>query len=315
MIPAESFPIVMVLVTVAITCAGPGVFLMLRKQTLIADAISHVILLGIVVAYLIVRDLESPWLVLGATLSGILTVWLVETLQRSRHVSSDMAIGIIFPALFALGTLLATRYLRNTHLDVDRVLLGSAELAPLDTVAIGSVTLPRSLVPLALLAVANTVVGYCAFRPLLLTTFDPALAQVLGLRPYRWHMLLMLSLSLTIVLAFDAVGPVLVVAFLAIPAAIGTLLVHRLAPLLLVSTIVAALASGLGAWVAIRQDWNCAGTCTTTLALGFLLAWLLAPEQGVVPGWRRRRRQRAAWLERLSSGSAMPTESPDVPAR
>ena len=118
------FEVILVLASVGAACAVPGVFLVLRRVALVADAISHVLLFGIVLAYFVTRDLASPWLFFGATASGVLTVALVELLRRSDRVAEDAAIGLVFPALFAIGTLLASMFLRSTHLDVDSVLMG-----------------------------------------------------------------------------------------------------------------------------------------------------------------------------------------------
>src|SRR5690349_22739512 len=95
--------ITLVLVTVAAACAVPGTFLVLRRMSLVSDAVGHVLLLGIVLAYFAVRDPDSPWLLVGAALGGLLTVALVEALQRTKLVKADAAIGLVFPALFALG--------------------------------------------------------------------------------------------------------------------------------------------------------------------------------------------------------------------
>src|SRR4051812_18218306 len=115
--------LILVLAVVAAACAVPGVFLVLRRMALGSDAIGHVLLLGIVLAYFATRDLDSPWLLVGAAVAGLVTVALVELLQRTKLVKADAAIGLVFPALFALGVLLVSVKARNIHLDVDAVLL------------------------------------------------------------------------------------------------------------------------------------------------------------------------------------------------
>jgi hypothetical protein len=178
----ESMLLVM---AVAAACAVPGVFLVLRRLALVGDAISHVLLFGIVIAYFVVKDLQSPWLMVGAAASGVLTVALVEALQRTRLVHGDTAIGLVFPALFALGTLLASMYLRGTHLDVDRVLLGSAEYASrTEPVIVGNSYFGRK--PTLIMAgvfLFNVILTVLLYKELKLTTFDPALAATLGFLP------------------------------------------------------------------------------------------------------------------------------------
>jgi manganese/zinc/iron transport system permease protein len=140
-LPFEPFQIdtAATVAAVSAACAVPGVFLVLRRVVMVADAISHVLLLGIVLAYFAVGDLRSPWLLAGAAATGVATVVLVELVQRTRVVKEDAAIGLVFPALFSLGVILATLYTRNVHLDADSVLLGQAEFASYNRLAVGGV--------------------------------------------------------------------------------------------------------------------------------------------------------------------------------
>lgn len=280
--------VVLVLVVVAAACALPGTFLVLRRMSLVSDAVSHVLLFGVVVMYFSVRDVGSPWLRLGAAASGVLTVALVELLQRTKLVREDAAIGLVFPALFALGVLLASMFLRNTHLDVDAVLLGQPELATESGLwVIGSV--------LAL----NVALLVLLFKELKLTTFDPALAASLGFRPAVMHYGLMTVVSVTAVAAFDVVGPVLVVGLFVIPAATAFLLTDRLAVMVALAAAVGAFAAASGTWAAFRLDTNIAGTVTTVLGLLFAAAFLAAPGRGLVAQMARRVRQRRAFFETM----------------
>jgi manganese/zinc/iron transport system permease protein len=282
---------------VAAACAVPGVFLLLRRMALVADAISHVLLFGIVAAYLVVRDLNSPWLMAGAAASGVLTVALVEALQRTKLVKEDAAIGLVFPALFALGAILATTYTRDVHLDADSVLLGNPEFATQDRVRVGRWEVPRAAVVVGGMLLATSVVVGLLFKELKLTTFDPALAAALGFRPGLVHYALMTAVALTVVAAFDAVGPVLVVAFLVVPPAAAYLLTDRLSTMLGMSVLFAVVGSAAGVAVALRFDTNIAGTAATLLGGFFGLVWLLAPGRGLIAGWVRQWRQRRAFLE------------------
>jgi manganese/zinc/iron transport system permease protein len=288
-----------VMAVVAAACAVPGVFLLLRRMALVADAISHVLLFGIVAAYLVVRDLSSPWLMAGAVASGVLTVALVEALQRSRLVKEDAAIGLVFPALFSLGTILATMYTRDVHLDADSVLLGHPEFAPFDRIELAGRSVPRAVVVVGGLFVVSLALVGGLFKELKLTTFDPALAAALGFRPGLVHYGLMTLVALTVVAAFDAVGPVLVVAFLVVPPSAAYLLTDRLAVLLGLSVLIAVGGSVAGVAVALQYDTNIAGTSATLLGAVFGLVWLLAPGRGLVAGWLRRWRNQRAFLETM----------------
>ena len=291
----------LVMAAVAAACAVPGVFLVLRRLAMTGDAIGHVLLLGIVLAYFVVRDLSSPWLLLGAAASGVAAVALVELLQRSKLVKQDAALGLVFPALFGLGVILATMYLRNTHLDGDAVLLGSAELAGLDRIEIGGVDLPHALVVMGGVFLFNAAAVAMFFKELKLGTFDPALAATLGFAPAAVHYGLMTAVSLTTVAAFDAVGPVLVVAFLVVPAATASLFTDRLGVLLVLSVVVAVAAAVAGACLAMlpAMNTNIAGTAASLLGAVFAVGWLVAPDRGLVAQAARRWRQRRAFHEAM----------------
>lgn len=272
---AERECLVLVL-AVAAACAVPGTWLVVRRQAMTGDAVSHVLLFGVVVAYLLIRDLDSPLLQLGAAASGLLAVGLVDGLRRTGRVAGDAALGMVFPALFAAGSLLASLYLRQTHLDVDAVLLGHAELAVLtDPVSVHGVSLGRRpAVTLAGLFAASTALTAVFFRPLQLGSFDPELAAGLGFRPGLVQAGLMGLVSLTAVAAFDAVGPVLVVAFLAVPAAAARLLTDRLGWVLVGAVLVGGAGAAAGVRAAFATGTPVAGA--VAVALGLLFAGTLA---------------------------------------
>jgi manganese/zinc/iron transport system permease protein len=289
---------ILVLAAVAAACAVPGVFLLLRRMALASDAISHVLLFGIVLAYFATGDLASPWLFAGAAASGVLTVSTVELLQRTKLIASDAAIGLVFPALFALGTLLASLYLRNTHLDVDRVLLGSAELSTLDRFTLfGEDIAPRSLVVMLGVAILNLGLLLLGFKELKLATFDAALAATLGFAPAALHYGLMTIVSFTCVTAFDAVGPVVVVALLVVPAASAYLLTDRLGTMILLSIALGILGAVLGTWLALELDTNIAGTVASMQGALFGLIYLMAPKRGLIAFILKRRHQRRRFYE------------------
>lgn len=290
---------VYVMAVVAAACAVPGVFLVLRRMVLVGDAISHVLLLGIVLAYFVVKDAASPLLFFGAAAVGVLTVALVEALQRTKLLKEDAAIGLVFPFLFSVGTLLASMYLRNTHLDVDRVLLGSAELAFRDRVTLGGRDLPRGLVVLGGTFVAFVALVGLFYKELKLCTFDPGLAAVLGFAPAVVHYALMTGVSLATVAAFDAVGPVLVLAFFAVPPTTARLLTDRLGGMLVLSVALAVVAAVLGTLLAIELDVTLAGTVAGVLGAMFAAVYLFAPRKGVLAEALRRRRMLREFHETL----------------
>jgi manganese/zinc/iron transport system permease protein len=290
--------IALVLAVVAAASALPGAFLVLRRVALVSDAIGHVLLFGVVVTYFAVRDVESPWLLAGAAAAGVLTVALVELLGKTRLVKEDAAIGLVFPALFAGGVVLASLYLRNTHLDVDAVLLGQPELATEARWHVGGVGVRPVWVMAGVLAV-NLVLLAAFYKELKLTTFDPGLAAALGFRPGLMHYGLMTAVSVTAVAAFDAVGPVLVVGFFVVPAAAAFLLTDRLAVMLGLAAVIGVAGAFAGTFAAVRLDANIAGTVAAALGLLFALALVFAPGRGLVAQAVRRWRQKRDFHETM----------------
>ena len=190
--------IVLIAVVTAVASALPGTYLVLRRTALVSDAISHAILPGIVVAFFLTHDLNSPLLLVSAAATGVLTVFLIESLLRSRLVPEDASIGLVFPALFSIGVILISRYAGDIHLDTDSVLLGELALAPFDQMIIGGAELgPRALWTMGVILLLNLMLIGLAWKELKLATVDPALAALLGFSPVAIHYSLMAMVSIT----------------------------------------------------------------------------------------------------------------------
>ncbi|UCC86817.1 MAG: metal ABC transporter permease [Anaerolineales bacterium] len=278
---------------VAVACALPGVFLVLRRMALMSDAISHAILLGIVLAFFITRDISSPFLVVAATMTGVVTVGLVELLNRTRLVREDAAIGLVFPALFSIGVILISRFAANVHLDTDAVLLGELAFAPFTRfVVLGYDLGPRALYMMGGILLLNILFILLFYKELKLATFDTGLAAALGFWPGLIHYGLMTLVSVTAVGAFDAVGSILVVALMIGPPATAYMLTDRLPRMIGLSGLVGVASAISGYWLARALDASIAGSMATMAGVLFGLAFLLAPERGLMALARRRARQR-----------------------
>ncbi len=285
--------IILIAVVTALACALPGVFLVLRRTAMMSDAISHTVLLGIVIGFFLTGDLTSPLLVLGAAAVGLLTVSLVALLERTRLVREDAAIGLVFPALFSLAVILISRFAGDVHLDTDAVLVGELAFAPFDRLVVGGSDLgPRGLYLMGGILLANLLFIVIFYKELKLSTFDAGLAAALGFLPGLLHYALMGLVSLTVVGAFDIVGSVLVVALMVTPAASAYLLTDRLPRMLGLSALLGGLSAVAGYGVAHELDASIAGSMAASSGVIFLLVFLLAPERGLLALARRRARQR-----------------------
>ncbi|MFQ3663116.1 MAG: metal ABC transporter permease [Chloroflexaceae bacterium] len=289
----------LIAVIVAAACALPGVFLVLRRMAMLSDAISHTVLLGIVLAYFVSGTLGSPLLFVGAVAMGIVTVALVELVGGTGLVREDAAIGIVFPALFSVAVILISRYAGNVHLDVDSVLLGELIFAPFDRVMLLGLDLPRALLIGTATLVINLALIGLLYKELKLTSFDPGLAAALGFAPGLLHYGLMTMVSVTAVGAFDAVGSILVIALMVAPPAAAYLLTDRLPVMLLLSVLIGALSAIAGYWAAYWLDVSVGGAMASMSGVAFGLALLFAPGRGLVAGAARRKRQRWEFAQQM----------------
>lgn len=278
---------------VAVACAIPGTFLVLRKMALISDAISHSILPGLVIGFFITHDLSSPLLIILAALSGLVTVILVEFIQKTGLVKEDTAIGLVFPALFSIGIILIAKNANDVHLDVDAVLLGELAFAPFDRLLVDGIDFgPKSLWIIGSILTITVVLLMAFFKELKVSTFDAGLATALGFSPVVLHYGLMSVASVTTVGAFDAVGAILVVALMIAPAATAYLLTNDLKKMLFLSIGFGVLSAISGYWLAHWLDASISGSMTTVLGVLFLLVYLFAPNRGLLSVLYRNKQQR-----------------------
>jgi len=276
------FEIQLIAIVVAVACAIPGTFLVLRKMAMISDAISHSILPGIVIGFFVSHDI-SPLLVFLAALTGVLTVVLVEAVNKTGLVKEDTAIGLVFPALFSIGVILITRNAGDVHIDTDAVLTGELAFAPFDRFFLNGMDLgPKSLWVMGGILIFNLLLLIVFFKEIKISTFDAALAASLGFSPVIIHYTLMSVTSITTVGAFDAVGAILVVALMIVPAAAAYLLTEDLKKMLGLGALFGAVSALAGYWVAHWLDTSISGSMATILGLVFLFTYLFAPSKGLI---------------------------------
>jgi len=267
--------------TLTAVCGGLlGAFLLLRNMSMIGDAISHAVLPGIVIAYLLSGSREALPMLLGAAAVGVLTTVIIEALYRKARLQSDAAIGITFTGMFALGILLISAFAGQIDLDQDCVLFGEIAYVPIDVwVTSGGLNMgPRAvwiLGGLLLLILLLLTVGY---KGLLITTFNAEYAAALGISVTFWHYLLMSAVSVTTVVSFEVVGAILVVAFLIVPPATAYLLTQSIRPMLILTTLLGFGASLGGYYLAVAINGSIAGAMSVVAGVFFLVAL----------GWRRK---------------------------
>jgi manganese/zinc/iron transport system permease protein len=277
----------------AVACAIPGTFLVLRKMTMLSDAISHSILLGIVGAYFFVQRLDSPILVLAAAATGIVTVLLVEALLRTRLVKEDAAIGVVYPFMFAVAIILISLFASKVHIDTDSVLLGELAFAPLNRFVVNGVDIgPVACYQIGGIMLMNILLVLLFYKEIRLAVFDAHYAASLNFAPKRFLYGLMVIVSFTTVVAFEVAGAIMVVGFIVGPAVIASFYSRKLGMLLFLACV-AGIASSLTGYAAAHVfDVSIAGAITVMIGVIFTLSLILAPGTGLISQAIRRKRQK-----------------------
>ncbi|WP_249871487.1 metal ABC transporter permease [Oceanobacillus saliphilus] len=267
---------------VGLTCGLIGVFLILRKMAMMADAISHTVLLGIVIAYLITNELNGPHMLVGALLAGLLTAVLIQWLQ-TFNIQQDAAIGIVFTTLFAIGVVLIATSVGNAHLDVQHALMGEITFIPFNTITlplVGNVPQATAMLIIVFFIVLFFILVF--YKEWKITSFDPALAASLGIPVLLMHYLFMSLVSLTTVASFDAVGAIMVVAMLITPAASAYLWTDKLSIMLVLSGSFGVISAILGYYLAAWIDTSISGSMAFATGIVFLVSFIFSPTHGLI---------------------------------
>ncbi len=281
--------IVAVGILCALACALPGTFLVLRKMSMMGDAISHAILPGLAVAFLWSGSRASVPMFLGAALAGVLTAVFTEWIRGAGKVDEGASMGVVFTALFAIGLVLIVQAADHVDIDPGCVLYGAMEFTPLDTVQFGGWEVPRVAVTLGAVLIVNALFVGAFYKELKVSSFDPALATAMGINARLMHYLLMTMVAVTAVASFEAVGNILVVAVMIVPAAAAGMLTDRLPVMIGLSLVIAAVAAILGHVSALVVpaafgfgSVSTAAMIAVVLGIMFTLAVFLGPRHGVL---------------------------------
>ena len=272
---------------VGLSCGLIGVFLILRKMAMMADAISHTVLLGIVTAYLITRELSGIYMLIGAIIAGLLTAVLVQLLH-SLGVQQDASIGVVFTTLFAIGVILISTKTGNVHLDVQHALMGEITFVPwhtMDVPLIGEIPQATFLLLIVLAIVLIMIVAF--YKEWKITTFDAALAASLGIPVILMHYVFMTLVSITTVASFDAVGAIMVVAMLITPAAAAYLWTDRLSIMLCLSALFGVVSAIGGYYIAVWIDTSISGSMAFATGIIFLISFIGSPNHGFLARYIR----------------------------
>ena len=279
------------IIGIGILCSGCcsllGCYLVLRRMSLIGDAISHAVLPGIAIAFFFTGQPYGIGIMLGAMALGMLTSFLTQSLHSLGKVSEDASMGVVFTSLFALGVILIQLWGPRAHLDADCVLYGDLLYTWDRRVLLLGHYVPRAL--LAIVPAAILTVGFIAllWKELKIVSFDPALAAAMGIKVWLVHYLLMGMVAGVTVASFESVGSILVVAMMIVPAAAAGLLTDRLREMLIWSLIIATHSAIFGYLAATALNTSVAGMMAVVAGVQFAAAVFLAPRHGLLSRWLR----------------------------
>lgn len=278
------------LVATATGLLGP--FLVLRRVALTSDAVSHAVLPGIVVVWLLFHTRAPLPVIGGAAAFAIICVLAIDALKSTGLVKGDAAIALVFPALFALGVLGITGYASGIHLDLDSTIYGEIAFAPFSTVAIGGIEIARSIVLLDAVALLNVMLIVALWKEFKATTFDPEFSRTIGIPPALLSRLLLIAVAITAITAFESVGAILVVTMLIVPAATAYLLTDRLWVMIAATLAVGWLSAVVGYGAAVRVDASIAGAMGLVASLCFVIGLIASPRYGLLARAIQRRSRR-----------------------
>lgn len=272
---------------VGLSCGLIGVFLILRKMAMMSDAISHTVLLGIVIAFIITREVSGTAMLIGAILAGLLTAFMVQWLH-SLGIQQEASMGIVFTTLFAIGVILIATSVGNAHLDVQHALMGEITFIPWNTVSLPLVgKIPKATAMLIVVFIVVLLFIIAFYKEWKLTSFDPALAASLGIPVLLMHYVFMGLVSMTTVASFDAVGAIMVVAMLITPATSAYLWTDKLVFMLVLSSLFGVISAVAGYYIAVWLDTSISGSMAFATGLVFLISFVFSPKHGLIAKYVR----------------------------
>lgn len=269
------------LVIIVILCALAnsilGIFLVLRGTSLISFGLAHSILFGIVIAFLITNSLNSPLLLIGAALTGVLIVSLVELISSSKYIQYDAALGLIYLTIFALGIIILSKFAQNSTLSLNSVITGQLLFTAFFKTSVFGLEVPTITLILGSFLLLNSLFTVVFYKEIVITSFDPEYAKLIGYSPKLMNYLLMILTSLTIVGSYQAVGAVLVVAFIIAPPATAILYTKQLRYIIVATVFIAVTGGVAGFYIAFHLDLAMAGSIATVYGMIFIISMVIAP--------------------------------------
>lgn len=298
---SDDLAIILTAGLLATACGLLGPFLILKRQVLLSDAVAHAVLPGIVLVFLLFGSRAPLPVILGAGLFAVICVIGIELLRNTGLVHADAAIGLVFPALFALGVIGVTQFSGGAHLDLDSTIYGEISFTPFRTWEFVGVEMARSIPLLGFVTLVNLTLLVLFWKELKATTFDPGFSRVNGISPVLVSRIVLIAVAVTAVTAFESVGAILVVTMLIVPAAASYLLTVRLLPMIVVTVLIGWVSAIGGYGSAVALDASIGGAMGLAASAVFVIALMFSPRYGVITKAVTRKRRRARSIRDLAA--------------
>ena len=276
----DAFWIILTGFLVASSTGMLGNLLLLRKMSMMGDALSHAVLPGIVVAYLISGSRASLPLFLGAIIMGVLTTFLIQFFSSKGKMQSDAAMGTVFTFLFAVGVIMVTRFAGEADIDADCVLHGELAFVPLQVSGFMGLGIPSPVWTLLVLLAIIQLIFWAGYKGWLITSFNVEYAQSIGVKTMIWHYSLMAATSVATVVSFESVGAIVVIAFLVVPAATAYLLTDELRFMPVLIMVQGALSAVGGYMISEALEASISGSMSVMSFFLFIAAFLWSKKKG-----------------------------------
>ncbi len=269
----------------------PGNFIVLRKMSLLVFGLTHALVFGIAIAYVLIGDFFSPWLIISASITGLLIVIFVQFLSNLEFVNEDAALGLVYITVFALGVIIISKYADNATFSLKSIFTGNFVLAPFDRYSLFGYDIgPKTLWLMLIFLIINIVVITLIYKELKITSFDPEFAQMLGYKPVIINYILLSIVSLTVVGAFRSLGIIIVMALMIIPPATAYLLTNHLTRMIFISTVIAFLSSTIGFLIAWNASLSIGGMISTVAGIIFFIVLIFSPRRGMLSDYLKLRK-------------------------
>ncbi|ADH91908.1 metal ABC transporter permease [Arcanobacterium haemolyticum] len=281
-------------IVTALVCALPGTFIVLRQSSMLVDAMSHAILPGIVVGYYVTHDFDSPLLIIGAAVAGLIVVLGNDWLMRSGFVSGDAPQGLVFPMLFSIGVILISLNFGNIHLDTHMVLAGDLNFAAWHQLMIGGVSYgPIYMYVLLIVLALNAIAMWFMYPRLKITSFDPTFSSTIGIRARVVDTAFMFLVAVTVTAAFNAAGAILIVALMIAPAATARLVSNSMSHMMIWTMGVAVAGAIIGFWIAYVVHAPTSAAMAVCYGLTFIVILVTTKKRSALRRTNPDRTQRA----------------------